>query len=510
MTVKRINLILALLGLALFLAMAIHFINHAPDDIWISLRYAQHLAQGQGLTFNAAERVEGFSNFLWVMLLSIFVPFFSKAGMTLLAKLIGIAGGLMAGLALARTAYKYPLAKGAENLWGLTVFAYGLNLFAAFWAASGMETGFYLLLIAGAVWMYSAFSARRSLPTAIASSLLFLGLALMRPEGIIFFLAAAISEIFIAWRERHKPERMVYLWLAMTLLFYGLFYLWRFSYFGQWLPNSFYAKALGGSKQYGMGLRYLLLNLPALFWSNPVLMLLLILPFINWRGANQSVIFLGGCLLGQLAFTWLAGGDWMEAGRFVVPVMPAVALLLPAAVCEARHRLGFQAPSLSRAARYLLAVLIVGCIILHLYQSKQVRQDVSGWRSYEGAYFFKPDHFAVAQYLKQNARSDDLIALGESGLIPYLTELPILDMFGLMDKYLARLPGVRNDKFDPDYVFQRQPKYIVLGGCRFWGAEVDCDFLYSRTLLADPRLKQNYDYVYNHHTFLVYRLKGAE
>ena len=40
-----------------------------PDDAYISFRYAEHLAQGTGLTFNPGEApVEAYSNFLWIVL----------------------------------------------------------------------------------------------------------------------------------------------------------------------------------------------------------------------------------------------------------------------------------------------------------------------------------------------------------------------------------------------------------------------------------------------------------
>src|SRR5262249_43827913 len=40
------------------------------DDAFISFRYALNLARGQGLVFNPGERVEGYTNFLWTVLLA--------------------------------------------------------------------------------------------------------------------------------------------------------------------------------------------------------------------------------------------------------------------------------------------------------------------------------------------------------------------------------------------------------------------------------------------------------
>ena len=41
------------------------------DDAFISFRYVRNLLEGYGLVFNRGERVEGYSNFLWVLELAL-------------------------------------------------------------------------------------------------------------------------------------------------------------------------------------------------------------------------------------------------------------------------------------------------------------------------------------------------------------------------------------------------------------------------------------------------------
>ena len=49
------------------------FYRFLCDDAFISFRYAHNLATGQGLVFNPGfARVEGYTNFLWVIALSAF------------------------------------------------------------------------------------------------------------------------------------------------------------------------------------------------------------------------------------------------------------------------------------------------------------------------------------------------------------------------------------------------------------------------------------------------------
>src|SRR5205085_9529171 len=42
------------------------------DDEMVSMRYAQNLASGNGLVWNPGEKVEGFTNPLWVLLMAFF------------------------------------------------------------------------------------------------------------------------------------------------------------------------------------------------------------------------------------------------------------------------------------------------------------------------------------------------------------------------------------------------------------------------------------------------------
>src|SRR5262249_53479206 len=59
-----------LAALALLVAHSLYY-WFLTDDAYISFRYARNLADGYGLVFNPGfERVEGYSNLLWVLLLA--------------------------------------------------------------------------------------------------------------------------------------------------------------------------------------------------------------------------------------------------------------------------------------------------------------------------------------------------------------------------------------------------------------------------------------------------------
>jgi len=43
--------------------------DFVQDDAFITFRYADNFAGGDGLVFNQGERIEGYTNFLWLMII---------------------------------------------------------------------------------------------------------------------------------------------------------------------------------------------------------------------------------------------------------------------------------------------------------------------------------------------------------------------------------------------------------------------------------------------------------
>ncbi|MCA9625478.1 MAG: hypothetical protein KC731_40935, partial [Myxococcales bacterium] len=55
------------IGLALLALHARRYLPLVVDDAYISLRYADRLLAGDGLTWTAGEAVEGYSNLAWTL-----------------------------------------------------------------------------------------------------------------------------------------------------------------------------------------------------------------------------------------------------------------------------------------------------------------------------------------------------------------------------------------------------------------------------------------------------------
>jgi hypothetical protein len=114
------------------------------DDAYISFRYARNLVEGHGLVFNQGERVEGYSNFLWVLLIA--------AGMKLglaspetLSKVLGVASGLLLILLAPASVRAVTNLRGCACLLGALALAAWPPL--AYWSVGGLETTFFALLL---------------------------------------------------------------------------------------------------------------------------------------------------------------------------------------------------------------------------------------------------------------------------------------------------------------------------------------------------------------------------
>ncbi|HSB97151.1 MAG TPA: hypothetical protein VLC91_11920, partial [Spongiibacteraceae bacterium] len=209
------------------------------DDAFISYRYAQNWVAGHGLVFNVGERVEGYTNFLWVLLIALGM----KLGFS--APIFGHWLCVVTGALLLFANYLYCavlLPRSARLLAALApLLLLSLNTFVL-WTSSGLEQGFFAALVVLALW---ASTVGRHW-TACGFCCL---ATLTRPEGVLVaalllnmpWLRAALRSSTYKWRETFTA-----LLPALCFgIFVGLFTLFRWFYYGDVVPNTFYAKVGG-------------------------------------------------------------------------------------------------------------------------------------------------------------------------------------------------------------------------------------------------------------------------
>ena len=211
-------------SVAHFLVFAVYYI----EDAGISFAYARNFAEGEGwVAWAGGERVEGFSNPLWTWLVAAFylvgVPPWTSS------KLMGAVFGA------ACIPMSYLLSRACrpgrdDNLDLLAPFFLAASSTAAIWHASGLENGLFSVLLTGG--MLLVLREGQQPQRHPLSALCFLGLALTRPEGILYAAMAGlvilrepiISLLFERGAFNAESVRLT----AGALLYYGLG-LWAFT-----------------------------------------------------------------------------------------------------------------------------------------------------------------------------------------------------------------------------------------------------------------------------------------
>jgi hypothetical protein len=398
------------------------------DDAFIALRYARRLLDGQGLTFNDGERVEGYTDTLWVLLTA------ALSGLTgielplaaLALNLVAFIGNLVVAAQLSR---RLQGEAGPRPPVAALLLATHLPFLSH--ATTGLETGLTALFIQlGALALL-----REPRPgddgagLALQASGWWIAAALTRPDAALFWFAGALALV------RGRRQALGYL---LPGLGYGLVLLAKLAYYGDIVPNTAYAKS-ANLAYFSQGFVYL-----GEFWLGSQGWLLLLLGLAWLRapeaspGARRLRLF---CLLvvpAQLFYVTRLGGDFM-AGRFFI-------VLVPLLLVSAERLLWTQARPGRRA--------LIGGLLAATALSGPLIPDgkVQGWIANETTIYpltaLSPvtiDHsyFRMSQFLRETLTDRGIrptLATGTIGMLGYYSGLPLIDLHGLTDRHIARLP----------------------------------------------------------------------
>jgi arabinofuranosyltransferase len=418
------------------------------DDAFISFRYARNLLDGQGLVFNPGERVEGYSNLTWVLLIAAAM----RVGFdpVVMAKVFGALFATLTVFLLAR-----PLSSGDDRLLRragpLAAAFLALNASVAMWAVHGLETALYAVLILLGVREDASAHARGTVPRA--SGLVYAVASLTRPEAPVVAVmsgAFGIATNRSAWFSRNGLR-----WLGSFAAVVAAHLAWRYGYYGDVVSNVAHAKVpLGlGILVRGAGYVAQALEPPLLLpWALAAAAIIL-------RGRRREVLFLAAVLIAMVAAVIAEGGDGFQGFRFLVPVFPVLYLLAAIGFLGAYDRCPKGA---ARAG--LIAVCLVGAA-------------THGWALFGPAHReamlgggFTDDLREVGLALRRLLPPHATIALNPAGAVPYYSGLRAIDMLGLNDRHIARVPVSKpgtgqagHEKGDGAYVLTRRPDALLMG-----------------------------------------------
>lgn len=466
---KHIPLICALLLLILVFVLFLGRFAHIQDDAFITFRYVKNFAANNGLVFNVGERVEGYTNFLWLVVLIAldyvkisYVEFASHLS-SVFAVLI-----LMLTYFISRQTDKNsekPASGIFPNL--IPVFLLVFSPSFAYWAVSGMESMLFIFLFLSAVYYYLKKDNRTSInyytPVFLALA------ALTRPEGIylwgIIYLHKFIGVQFSRKEIFSKNNLIEVAIFLVPVLMHTTF---RLFYYGYLFPNTFYAKASFDSTSLQAGLLY--------FWvfcQNYLLYgFVLVLPlFLLTKKEYRGEVTLFFTIVAFYSLYVISiGGDVLPLHRFWLPILPIIYVYFGKSLVAILALMTSRKYLSSRFAFGIIVMVVLGTGFAN-YQMNNARCFSLSQKEVSFVESLKKKA-AIVNGLEEALGKRLTVAMTTIGAFSYYTEANVIDMLGLTDAYIAHHPlyiaEVSNDKevewkekkYNADYILSRKPDYI--------------------------------------------------
>lgn len=452
------------MGLLWFAGAVYDAINFSADDMYTSLRYAENAAHGYGLVYNIGEHVEGYSNFLWTVLLAGgarmgFDQAHGQLSLVIFAKILGAVFGALTIVAAAwlfRSASETHVHRSSPMI-AVAVLGIPAAMMFDAWSISGMETPLcaFLVTIASAamcVLLDGSSDVRRARYAVGISGVSFALCAMTRPEQIFIW---ALTTLCLVLTLRGRIRSLVLGSAAITVVLLIPFFAWRLSYYGFWLPNTVYAKTsenfhawISGLRQGGAGVISI---------AGPLsLGLIAIVPGAVKNARVRFLLFLVGS---QLLFMIGSGGDWMPGYRLLIPIVAVLSVLAALGLQNVVERLRLHVRA---------DVVVLAIVVLLLFNFASTRAFVMAQSNYVPAYsgvawIENPDLLSNCRRVKEIVPPSSLFATSECGGLGYFNmDLRIMDICGLMDSTISHMPGLHSEKMTPEYFLSRNPDFFMM------------------------------------------------
>jgi arabinofuranosyltransferase len=438
------------------------------DDAFITFRYALNWAEGLGLVYHPGDAppVEGYSEFLWAILMGVGI----RLGLApeVFSQVLGLTSAVLLLAGWGRYVSR-SVATGPVALVGGALFLGCLPPLAV-WSTGGMAT---MAFCAAVFWLFALTWSEPRGRWGLKVFSVGVLVVLLRADGA-WWVAWVLGPALCLARTGGDKSRFKILLQATVALagVWGLHVAWRYGFYGDWLPNTARAKVGISIKSAERGLDYLTHFL--LVFPGVLLALLSLGAVRRWRERPLGPAIC--VVLGTVLHVVLTGGDFMAYGRFLVPALPFVALLLCAGLS------GFE----GRGRRTAAAAYCLVCCGLVLPAAFDRDVFPARWRTAFGFRHNGPQapersewgqwyrmreqarEFAdIGKALKHVADPGDSVVYGAVGCIGYYSGLRVYDQNGLVTREVALrdpLPGATtpgHDKTVPRAFFSRyRPTFL--------------------------------------------------
>ncbi|MDP3934681.1 MAG: hypothetical protein Q8Q46_00425 [Candidatus Giovannonibacteria bacterium] len=480
------------------------FPRFTVDDAYITFRYAENLALHGELNWNVGENpVEGYTGVALPVILAGFI----KLGVSPISasRWIGIFSFWLGWLMLFLIAKKLKLPK--VGLGGILIL-YATTPILFTHSFSGMETMLFAATALSAIYFLISGADNWFLAALLS-------VGLVRPEGAalaVFFILAAG---FVKYRYYPDEFRAFIKSFIFVYFFPALIYFfWRWNYYGQLLPNTFYAKSVAG---FQLGVAADIFRFIRFYLALPVLAGLFLWSaetdwlkekikkdYWNWRFLAPMA---AGLLFCAVVFLVLSRAHLIAnfSTRFYVPFLAVLwvgLILIWHLGLSATERLKIEQP-----ARYQFIVFMFIALVSYqaLFQIVKLKDEIRF--ASQQIILQEEEHNLIGKTLKNILPpTESVIVYMDAGAIPYFSKLRAVDFGALNDETLARNKLSSAQRLD--YFFSQNPGAVAISSVNAerldYGAEAqaivsDPRFknyvLYKRYIPRDPDIKY-YEFVY--------------
>jgi arabinofuranosyltransferase len=428
--------------------------NFVCDDAFITFVYSRNLAEHGQLVFNLGDRVEGYTNFLWAVILAVVQKI--GVGPETSSRVLGTGCAVVTLFIVARLTEKLRRTALAWDFVAPALLAASSGY--ACWSSGGLETQLFTCLALLGLYGYVAESwALSGVAFALA--------AMTRPEGLLILAVCGVHRVIAQAARGRFIGRGELVWAGSFLLLFAPYFAWRWWYYGWPFPNTAYVKA-GGKPPRGYALKMFHQGL-----------------FYAWQWATQSkalyaapLAILGiirrprfGSLAALLIVVYLAyaisvGGDFMGLHRFVMPLFVLVAILTALGL----EQLADWLPRDRYIAVGAAALITMSFALTQVALSRQAMIPRADKGIDRPGYLklYAHDRELIGRALAPHMRPDDFSIVGGAGVQPYFARMRAIDVFGLVSEDVAHNEPPSNPRpghqkwAKPDRLLKYKPSFI--------------------------------------------------
>ncbi len=292
------------------------------DDAYITFRFSDHFIHGQGLVYNLGQRVEGFTNFTWMVILGVVIGL--QGDPMFWAKVLGFVCCVLAMVAVAYFGSAFSRRRDPWNWIGVVPLAASAHF--SHWSMMGLETQLQVALLA---WTYARFYVEMRDGRAWNLSPVLAALAAMTRIESLYYMTPLAGYALVQIARGALDWRRFLRWGLWAAVLFVPYFVWKYTYFGDLAPNTYYAKKVF-HPNHDRGITHIAYFFLGQGGAHKNLWFIpLVIGVLWWRPATLMLL---GPLVLNVFYVYHVDGDWMPNLRFLQVGLPFLGMLLVVAV----------------------------------------------------------------------------------------------------------------------------------------------------------------------------------